>query len=526
MINTFSPLIKCVLLLRLLLSVHSFNIKSTSLVNYQQRGDYYKYTLPLYGSISSMYYYMNMYIGSNYQQQSYIVDTTSSITTSPCKPLCIHCGKHRYDYYEVQDVSSIISCKSNKCSLVSSKCNKYNQCSFTSVFNEGSKFSGVYVNEQIHFTSQRHNDSSSTYIPLGCTSSESLSFYAQSENGIIGLSNSNRSFINVLYNRGIIKHNIFSLCLSKVGSGYISIGNIDNLYHKSRAEISYIPLYNATNSLYTLEIKKLTFNKNSSININNTMNIAVIDSSSVMSYIPNLYFEQIVHLLNEVICVNSDNCGIYQLHNKLGICYAFDNNTHLYESVQLHWPVITFVFAKNVQYTLKPLDYFYNITNNDNNKYEACFGLVSTNENVFTFGINWMNGYDVIFDKGNKRIGFVEADCNRNNSFAKANGNEESKWNEILEIESDDDYVEEEEEEEHEQKVIKEDNKEIVIKTNDGIKEEKNLINDNKTNVQYAKMYVLIGNCLFIIVLIMGYCLYSLIYKNIRHNMFRLKEEH
>ena len=515
-----------------------------------------EFTLPLYGSTSSssskmmMYYYMHMYVGSNYQQQSYIIDTTSSITTSPCKPLCVRCGKHRYDYYEIQDVSSIIPCNSNECSVLSSSssssstltsCNDYNQCSFDYVFSEGSMFSGVYVNEQIHFSSEEKNNnsssslstSSSTHIPIGCTSSERLSFYAQNENGIISLSNSNTSFINTLYTKGIINQNIFSLCLSKTGNGYISIGSIDNAYHSksSHSQIFYIPLHNPTDPHYTLEIKKLTLNNNVSISTNNN-NIAVIDSSSVISYIPNMYFDQIVNTLNEVICVN-DNCGKYKLHNTLGICYVFDNNTHLYESVQAHWPIITFGFDKNVQYTLKPLNYVYNNTissggHSNSNRYEACFGLVSTNDNVFTFGMNWMNGYDVIFDKGNKRIGFIEADCTRNNTFVQVGGDEEShmKWNEMVENDSDDNF---EEEENEEKKVSKDDHNETVVNSNDDddIKDESiSLINDNQSKVLYMKLYVFIGICLFIIILIIVYFVFRLIYKNKRNNMVRLEEEH
>jgi hypothetical protein len=40
------------------------------------------------------YYYTYLYLGNSKQRQSYIVDTGSSITTSPCKPYCNRCGKH------------------------------------------------------------------------------------------------------------------------------------------------------------------------------------------------------------------------------------------------------------------------------------------------------------------------------------------------------------------------------------------------------------------------------------------------
>ena len=55
-----------------------------------------------------IYYYSELYIGRNKQIQSYILDTESSITISPCNSYCSKCGKHLHGLYNVEDDSKII----------------------------------------------------------------------------------------------------------------------------------------------------------------------------------------------------------------------------------------------------------------------------------------------------------------------------------------------------------------------------------------------------------------------------------
>ena len=66
------------------------------------------------------YYYTYLYLGSPPKKQSYILDTGSSITTSPCS-LCTTCGKHKNGLYQISN-DQIIKCSNNFCSYVNSKC--------------------------------------------------------------------------------------------------------------------------------------------------------------------------------------------------------------------------------------------------------------------------------------------------------------------------------------------------------------------------------------------------------------------
>ena len=88
-----------------------------------------------------------------YQLLEYILDTGSSVTTSPCS-LCTNCGRHQNGLYEViQD--NILRCDMEKCNYVSNTCggmlNK--DCEFSVSYSEGSSISGKYINQLIRFFS-------------------------------------------------------------------------------------------------------------------------------------------------------------------------------------------------------------------------------------------------------------------------------------------------------------------------------------------------------------------------------------
>lgn len=84
------------------------------------------------GSSGLNYYYAYLSIGNPPQRQSYIIDTGSQITTSPCSQ-CQNCGKHENKYFIPSNDNKPLSCKEDKCKKVSSGCDSSNQCSFSIV---------------------------------------------------------------------------------------------------------------------------------------------------------------------------------------------------------------------------------------------------------------------------------------------------------------------------------------------------------------------------------------------------------
>lgn len=85
------------------------------------------------GSTTLNYYYTYLHIGQHSQKQSYIIDTGSHITTSPCEPYCKDCGKHQHKYYRPSEGKNPLDCADPRCNLVHSTCDENFKCSFSIV---------------------------------------------------------------------------------------------------------------------------------------------------------------------------------------------------------------------------------------------------------------------------------------------------------------------------------------------------------------------------------------------------------
>ena len=107
---------------------------------------------------------------------------------------------------------------------------------------------------------------------------------------------------------------------------------------------------------------------------------------------------------------NGQHCGKFQTIDSLGYCGLFESKKQKQEALNNYWPNITF-FLEGYDFVLTPNDYFFEYK--DNNKIGACLGFEGERTSKITFGGTFMHGHDIIFDRENHRIGFVEADCNR-----------------------------------------------------------------------------------------------------------------
>ena len=347
------------------------------------------------------YYFTYLYLGESKQRQSYIIDTGSSITTSPCKPYCKNCGKHENNYYEINE-NQILNCDSSECANLRNNCVK-DKCSFSISYSEGSSLKGIYSNQIVRL---KNNDDDSDdevgVVPIGCTMSETNLFVTQLADGIMGLSNEESNFINLLYKYNIIKNNIFSLCLSQNG-GYFSISKIYSNFHLN-SEINFIRLQN--NHFFYISLKKIKINSIEK-NIPNSIS-GFIDSGSTISYFPKNYSDFIIEQIKN--SCEKNKCGQYKFFNDIGHCFIFENKKNLEITLKI-WPNISFYLENNFVYVWTPFQYFFDYSYD--NKIIGCIGYNSVNENRFTFGSTWMHGHDIIFDRSENKIGFVEADCDR-----------------------------------------------------------------------------------------------------------------
>ena len=433
------------------------------------------------------YYYTTLFYGNKKENQTFLLDTTSSVTSSPCT-LCPSCGDHVNDYFNIISNTSIIKSDSYSCSSLpdvyysdqdsknkNNKNNNYNKdyCNF---LDQNTKIGGFYLNNLISFepiTAKEDSEESEEEfisgkaefeLPIGCTMNETGEFQSRFADGVLGLNRNDKSFISILYNLNVIKNNLFSLCLDEYG-GYFSLGEIDTKYHIDM-NISYVNLFE-NNELYQLEIKNILIGDTE---IDNNY-ISTIDSSSTISYFPKDIFNMMMAGIFSECVDKNGQCGIIKRMEGYGICSEFKNEQEMKTAINDIWPTININFI-DYEFIWEPKNYY--IDHSSRTKYRACFGFDTEEKmNSIILGTNFMHGYDIIFDREKNRIGFAQAECGRkmNKKFLiihnKMNNNPKNTENINIQEEN---------------KIIFE-KKDDITKGND----EKNLKNENNINVTEFK---------------------------------------
>ena len=386
-------------------------------------------------SFSKNYYYTTLYVGDKRVKQKYLLDTGSAIMSSPCSP-CDECGQQKNNYfYDFNRYHKPLKCNSKLCNLLpanncQSKMLNKNNCSFNSLIknkytnnvNSGSDgLKGYYLRDIVYFeTSQNkkkynfnHNFFNSkeksifrSYaIPIGCTDAEYGEYRNLKTDGIMGLNNNPKSFISVLYNLKIIQENKFSLCFGLYG-GYMSLGEIDTTYHKKNY-INYIPLLDSQNDDYLININGISINKETKFVSGN--HIASLESAKTKTYFPQYIYKSIIKEFDEYCSHKNGTCGKFDYYEE-GYCSKYPNRSVLFRSVYRSWPNLT-LHLDDEEYFWTPLNYYYYSYNNL--EYKACLGFDGHKAQEIILGANFFHGYDIIFDRKNKRLGIVPSDCSR-----------------------------------------------------------------------------------------------------------------
>ena len=378
-------------------------------------------------SYSKNYYYTTLYIGPNKIKQTYVIDTGSSIMSSPCSE-CKECGPQKKNYfYEMNKMNSKnknkpLKCDNKICKMVPATNCKYKKdkdenkksCSYDIKANTGDGMKGYYLNDIVYFeadnnlTNPFHRQVYRSYaMPIGCTTGEYGKYKELNADGIMGVNYNEKSFISLLYNLKIINRNIFSLCFGLRG-GYMSLGEIDSSYHKSKT-IDYVPLL-TSDEFYLVKVKSISIgNNNSTIE---SKSDAVIDTGNTISYFPLYLYKSIIKDFNKY-CTEKGNCGDFKIEPELGYCASFNDRETLFKAIFEHWPNITLIFDKDKKYIWKPINYYYYYFKKDERK--ACLGFNSHKSQNIILGTNFIHGHDIIFDRANKKLGYVKADCSRGN---------------------------------------------------------------------------------------------------------------
>ena len=347
------------------------------------------------------YYYATLYIGEEKKPHNFLLDTTSSLISYQCK---FH-SSITSPNFEITKEKDIINCQNGTCPNYPYSFCSNNQCHYEYNYNN-STFKGKYAKNYISLSTEIQ----SYIFPMGCSNSDFNEYFYSNADGILGL-NYNNSFVNLLYQKKLLQKNLFSMCLNSNQGGYLSFGQIieNNKEEKdyNKKIINYVYYTPTQNGMYKLSMS--SFHIDDGLDLLNGNEVdSIIDSLSTKTFLTEtLYNSFILEFL--VKCQKmKNNCNNIQKIENIGFCSVFKSKQKIINSIDKYWPPIN-IAVNGYNLSIKPKNYF--VPYLSSGKINACVGFGKSNTNYNILGTSFMNGYDVIFDNENKRIGFIESNC-------------------------------------------------------------------------------------------------------------------
>jgi len=347
---------------------------------------------PLYQGYGTHFSYV--YIGSPPQRQSVIVDTGSHFTAFPCVG-CQLCGSHTDNYWDPK----------NSTTVEVQKCNSGDTCSFGQSYSEGSSWRAYKVIDKLWVggIGKETVPTGSKYqidFMFGCQTSETGLFRTQLADGIMGMAMAVDTLPSQLVEQKVATSNIFAMCF-RVGGGIMTLGGVDQRIH-SKPGIMYAGI-RATDGWYTITLLDIQLMDQGSTRTKKTIGAdpgkysagkgVIVDSGTTDTYLPMGVATEFARVFQEIT----------------GIAFS-SKNIKISEADLAKIPDVVFVIQG---VDGKPFDVIMP-WNNYMDKVGTdlyAFRIYLTEGSGAVLGANFMDGYNVIFDKSNKRVGFAKSDC-------------------------------------------------------------------------------------------------------------------
>ncbi|KDO21564.1 hypothetical protein SPRG_13375 [Saprolegnia parasitica CBS 223.65] len=350
-------------------------------------------------------HYAELYMGLPPQKASVIVDTGSHLTALPCAS-CPNCGTHTDPPYDIAKSSTARFMQCDEFDGCSS-CEQ-DHCRISQSYAEGSMWSALLVNElcwvgPLDATGGSNATTtmaaSGVRFPIGCQTKETGLFIGQKENGIMGLSQDNNTFMAYLVSANRVDRNLFSLCFAENG-GQMVLGGADESVHL--AAPVFTPLL-TTSGWFTVELLDISVGNKSLGIVPATYNHGrgvIVDSGTTDSFFP-----------------SSAAAAFNAAFNELSGGRDFlDNTEDIYTDDELgQLPPIVLTLrgpTRSSMITLRiPASQYYTKVSEDGH-YTSSFHFSEPSGSVL--GASTMLNYNVIFDMEARRVGFAPARCDAN----------------------------------------------------------------------------------------------------------------
>lgn len=376
-------------------------------------------SVPLLATHNS--HHVHIYVGSPPQRRLVIVDTGSRYLVLPCTP-CVRCGKKHYSkaYFDpsVSTTDAYNQCHLNECTFLSNydkleSCDKNGRCNFRQQYTEGSTISGFELEDIVWFGTDDLEQSVKVYmknaIPFsfGCETYETGMIANQFADGIVGLvSQGKGNIIDIMYDQGVIRHNSFSLCLTKSG-GTLSLGGT-NMLARHLETMQIEPL--VSSDYFTVHVKEV-FVGDIAINNTDTFNHGIgtiIDSGTTDTFLPRSISREF-----EAAWIKITK-------------HAHSNTKRKMTFAEFQvLPNVTVVLSSGYKWVIKPHSYMEQVKSKDKGKSYGTDATISgwsgsryfvnrlyvDETNGAVLGSNAMYGHDVLFDTQHKIMAIARANC-------------------------------------------------------------------------------------------------------------------
>lgn len=388
------------------------------------------YDAELFGGMVAVgEYYAKVYIGG--QMLRVQIDTGSATLAVPLKQ-CTHCkrGDLRYSLEDSNStIAEYISCEHDecspntcsydcgKCSSAKACCSKADDsnCAFYLNFGDGSGAQGMLVRDQFAW------GGASFPVTFGGIASDSDDFERSQVDGILGMAYSplacNPSCITPTFDamRNTISSmkDYFTICITE-DSGRIVLGDYDpTMSSKSVSEITWVPLQLSTPpTFYSFPIVGKFKMDEKEIDLPD-FSRAIVDSGTTLIVVSEDTFDVIKKQFLSNYCDVPGLCGSDSW-------FQAAHCTKLEEDELLKLPTLTIPLT-GFDLKLGPKSYMINYSSKGPDFW--CVGIMSLNGMSggvdVILGNVVMNKYVTIYDRDEKRIGFVESDTKCGNDVSK-----------------------------------------------------------------------------------------------------------
>ncbi|XP_060198810.1 aspartic proteinase-like protein 1 isoform X1 [Lycium barbarum] len=356
-----------------------------------------------YGNDLSWLHYAWIDIGTPNTSFLVALDAGSDLLWVPCN--CVQCAPLSSSYYSMLDkdlneysparssTSKHLSCSHELCQLGPNCQNPKERCPYTvNYYSENTSSSGFLFEDQLHLTSvggHEHQGSVRASIVVGCGSKQSGSYLnGAAPDGVMGLGPGEISVPSLLAKSGFVPRS-FSLCFGKNNSGTIFFGDQGP---ESQRQSSFVSL-NGKYNTYVVEVQRYCVGgscpKQSGFQ-------ALVDSGSSFTYLPSKIFTEVVTEFEEQI--NATRLATEDFP------YCYKASSRGLPNI----PTMKLVLAANQSFVIQ--NPMFTISNGQGDNY-YCVGILPIEGMIGIIGQNLMEGYRMVFDWENMKLGWSRSKC-------------------------------------------------------------------------------------------------------------------